>query len=226
MEGWKLIFWGPTSSILSKIGDFLLIFIGAMAILLLGWIIARVLSGLVQKVFQALKFNDVANKYGLTDILNKGGVTLTPTALLGALVYWAVIIVALAVTVDAIGLTVAADILEKIIGYIPNVIVAVFVVFIGMFVAGLISGAVRTMAANANLPRAEFLASISKGAILVLTAVLALDALNIASFFVTTTFQIFFAAVCFMLALAFGLGGKDLAAKVLWDFYNKQNMNK
>ena len=53
-----------------------------------------------------------------------------------------------------------------------------------------------------------------------------LEELNIASFFVTTTFQIFFAAVCFALALAVGLGGKDLAAKILWDFYNKQGMTK
>jgi hypothetical protein len=76
------------------------------------------------------------------------------------------------------------------------------------------------------MSRAELLASITKAGIMVFTVVSALEQLKIATFFVTTTFQIFFAAVCLALALAFGLGGKDLAARLLWDFYNQQNEKK
>lgn len=224
--GWEQIIMEPVKNMLNKVAVFIPLLVGALVILLVGWIIAKVLSGLLQKALEALKFNDFAAKIGLSDILAKGNVAMAPTALLGAVVYWAVMIVVLAVAVDAIGMTVAASLLEKVSGYIPNVASAVFVTIVGMFFASMISGVIKAAAANASLPRAELLGSIAKGAILLFTTVIVLEELNIASFFVTTTFHIFFAALCLALALAFGLGGKDLAAKILWDFFNKQNMNK
>ncbi|MBF0122961.1 MAG: hypothetical protein HQL21_06095 [Candidatus Omnitrophica bacterium] len=226
MSGWEQIIMDPVKSMLEKVAVFIPILIGAIMILLAGWVIAKILSGIVQKALEGLKFNDFSSKIGLADLLTKGNVTLSSAALIAALVYWAIMIVVLAVVVDALGLRVAANLMEKISGYIPSVASAVFVTVVGMFLARLVSGIVKTAAANANLPRAEFLGSIAKGAILVFTTVIVLEELNIASFFVTTTFHVFFAALCLALALAFGLGGKDLAAKILWDFFNKQNMNK
>ena len=226
MSGWQQIIMDPVKSMLEKIAVFIPILFGAIMILLAGWIIAKILSGIVQKALEGLKFNNFSSKIGLSDLLTKGNVALSSSALIAALVYWAIMIVVLAVVVDALGLRVAANLLEKISGYIPNVASAVFVTIVGMFFANLVSGVVKAAAANANLPRVEFLGSLAKGAILVFTTVIVLEELNIASFFVTTTFHVFFAALCLALALAFGLGGKDLAAKILWDFFNKQNMNK
>ncbi len=226
MLEWNQVIMEPVKNMLNKIAVFVPVLVGALVILLIGWIVARILSGLVQKALDGIKFNDFSGKIGLSDLLSKGNVVLSPSALIAAVVYWALMIVTLAITVDAIGLPVAAQILEKVSGYIPNVASAIFVTVVGMFFASVVSGVVRAAAANAGLPRAEFLASIAKGAILVFTTVIVLEELHVASFFVTTTFQIFFAAVCFALALAFGLGGKDLAAKILWDFFNKQSMNK
>ncbi len=226
MSGWQQIIMDPVKSMLEKIAVFIPMLFGAIMILLAGWVIAKILSGIVQKALEGLKFNDFSGKIGLADLLTKGNVALSSAALIAALVYWAIMIVVFAVVVDALGLRVAANILEKLSGYIPCVASSIFVAIVGMFFANLVSGVVKAAAANANLPRAEFLGSIAKGAILVFTTVVVLEELNIASFFVTTTFHIFFGALCLALALAFGLGGKDLAAKILWDFFNKQNMNK
>jgi hypothetical protein len=226
MTGWDQIIMEPVKTMLNKVALFVPVLFAALVILLAGWIIAKVVSGLVQKALDGVKFNDFSAKIGFSDLLSKGNVALSPSALLAAVVYWAAMIVVFAVTVDAVGLNVAAGLLVKVSSYIPNVASAIFVLIVGMFLANLVSGIVKATASNAGVNRAEFLGSIAKGAILVFTTVVVLEELNIASFFVTTTFQIFFAAVCFALALAFGLGGKDLAAKILWDFFNKQNMNK
>lgn len=226
MEGWQQIIVEPVKSMLEKIAVFVPILFGAILILLVGWIIAKVLSGLVQRGLEAVKFNHFSIKIGMADLLNKGNVSLSPAALIAALVYWGLMIVVFAIVVDALGLRVAAQLLERISSYIPSVASAVFVAIVGMFLANLVSGVIKAAAANANLPRAELLGSIAKGAILLFTTVIVLEELNIAGLFVTTTFHVFFAALCLALALAFGLGGKDLAAKILWDFFNKQNMNK
>lgn len=226
MYGLDQIILDPVKTMVMKVASFVPVLFGALVILLAGWIIAKVISGLVQKGLEAIKFNDFSAKIGLTDLLTKGSVSLAPTALLVSAVYWAAMIVVFAITVDAIGLNVAATLLVKVSSYIPNVISAVFVLIVGMFLANLISGVIKATASDAGLSRAEFLGSIAKGAILVFTTVVVLEELNVASFFVTTTFQIFFGATCLALALAFGLGGKDLASKILWDFFNKQNINK
>ncbi|MEI6437801.1 MAG: hypothetical protein WCO69_03510 [Candidatus Omnitrophota bacterium] len=226
MYGWDQIILDPVKTMITKVASFVPVLFGALVILLAGWIIAKVASGLVQKALEAIKFNDISAKIGLTDLLSKGNVPLSPSALLVSAVYWSGMIVVFAITVDAIGLNVAAALLVKVSSYIPNVISAIFVLIVGMFLANLISGVIKATASDAGLARAEFLGSIAKGAILLFTTVVVLEELNIASFFVTTTFQIFFAAICLALALSFGLGGKDLAAKILWDFFNKQNINK
>ncbi len=226
MTGWDQVIMEPVKTMLDSIFLFIPQLLGAILILLVGWIVAKVLSGLVQKLMDQLKFNDFSAKIGLAEMLSKGGVTCTAAVLLSGLVYWAILIIVFAVAVDSIGLTVAAKLLEKVTSYIPNVAAAVFVTVVGMFIANVIAVIVKTAATNAHVDRAELLASITRGAILIFTAVMALDQLDISTFFVSTTFQVFFAAVCFALALAFGLGGKDLAAKILWDFYNKQNVGR
>ncbi|MBF0331539.1 MAG: hypothetical protein HQL17_06345 [Candidatus Omnitrophica bacterium] len=226
MGGWNQIVIVPLTNMLNTVAVYLPFLFGAMIILLIGWIIAKTIASVVQQVLERLKFNELSAQIGLTDILNKGGLSLSPAALLSSFVYWVLFIVVLATTMQAIGLEVAAKLLERVMGYVPNVVSAVFVVVVGMFLANLVTGIVKAAANNAKLARAELLASIAKGGILIFTAVSALEQLNIATFFVTTTFQIFFAAVCLALALAFGIGGKDLAARILWDFYNQQNEKK
>jgi hypothetical protein len=226
MGGEKALILEPLKNMLNTVAIYLPFLFGALLILFIGWVVAQVLSALVQKGLDRLKFNEFSAKLGLTELLTKGGLFISPSNLMAAFVYWVLMIVVLATTLQAIGLEVAAQLLERVMTYIPSVIAAVFVLIVGMFMANFVSGVVRAAAKNVNLSRAELLAGITKAAILIFTWVSALEQLNIATFFVTTTFQVFFAAVCFALALAFGLGGKDLAARILWDFYNQQNEKK
>jgi hypothetical protein len=226
MGGEKQLIMEPLKNMLNTVAIYLPFLFGALLILFIGWVVAKLLSSLVEKGLDKVKFNEFSAKLGLSELLTKGGLYVSPTSLVSAFVYWVLMIVVLATTLQAIGLEVAAKLLERVTGYVPSVIAAVFVLIVGMFLANFVSGAVRAAAKNMNLNRAELLAGITKTAILVFTWVSALEQLSIATFFVTTTFQIFFAAVCLALALSFGLGGKDLAARILWDFYNQQNEKK
>ncbi len=226
MVQWTQVITDPLKNMLNTVAVYLPFLFGALIILLIGWIAAKVLSELVKNGLDRLKFNEFAAKIGLTELLDHGGLHVSASVLLAGFVYWVSMMVVVATTLQAIGLEIAAKLLERVTGYVPNVISAIFVIIVGMFLANLISGVVRAAGKNARVPRAELLASLTKGAILFFTYMSALQQLNITALFVTTTFQIFFAAVCLALALAFGLGGKDLAARVLWDFYNQQNEKK
>jgi len=212
---WQVLIIEPTREMLTSIANFIPTLIGALVILVLGWVIAGIIKGLVNRILQLIKFDVVADKAGVSNILSKGNIKLTARQMISALAYWLVMIMVLVMVVNALGLTVASQLLEGLLSYIPNVIAAIFVLVLGMFLGNIVSGIVRTAASNANMPKPQMLGNISQWAILIFAVTIALRQLGIAPLLVTTTFNILFAGICLALALAFGLGGKDAAAKYL-----------
>jgi hypothetical protein len=186
-------------------------------------VIAKLVRGLVSRLLTAIRFEAIAQKAGIPKILSKGGIKLTARQMISALAYWLVMIMVLVMVVNALGLTVASQLLEGLLAYIPNVIAAIFVLVLGMFLGNIVSGIVRTAASNANLPKPQMLGNISQWAILIFAATISLRQLGIAPLLVTTTFNILFAGICLALALAFGLGGKDAAARYLEELRKRQS---
>jgi len=117
--------------------------------------------------------------------------------------------------VNALHLTVAALLLNQIVTYIPHVIAAVFILSIGMFVAVLVSKTINTVAVNAGLRQPQLLAKISETIIVVLAIIMALEQLQISTTILNLVMSIILGSIGVALALAFGLGGKDAAAKII-----------
>jgi hypothetical protein len=125
--------------------------------------------------------------------------------------------------VDALGLPKASDVLASLFAYIPKVIAALLVLVVAMFLATCVSGIVRVAAGNAKLPNPQLLAGVSRWAIIVFAVTIALGELGIGTLLVTATFNIILGSICLALALAFGLGGKDAAAKYLEELKQKRS---
>jgi len=212
----------PVQEMLTRMVGYLPTLLGALIILIVGWIIAKAIRGIVNRVLKLIRFDKLADKAGISEILHKGGLKATTSEVLSGLVYWLVIIMVLVMVVNALGMPQASSILESLFTYIPNVIAAIFVLVIGMFLASFVSGIVRTAASNANLPKPDMLAGISRWAIIIFATTISLKELGIAPLLVTTTFNIIFGGVCLALALAFGLGGKDAVAKYLEQLQKKR----
>ena len=211
----------PVREMLSQVAGFVPILVGALLILAFGYIFAKVMRDLVLRVLKAMRFDNISDKAGISEILDKGGIKLSASEILGSLVYWLVIVMVLVMTVNALGLTIASQLLERLFAYIPNVISAIFVLVLGMFLANVISGIVYAAARNTNVPNPEILGKISRWAIIVFATTISLEELGIAPLLVGTTFNILFGSICLGLALAFGLGGKDAAARFIEEMRKK-----
>lgn len=218
---WSTVIADPIKEMLTRLAAFIPNLVGALLILIAGWIIAIVVKALAGKILNALRFDAIAHKAGITKILTKGGVKHTSTQILSSLVYWMVMIMVLIMVVNALGLTVASQLLDGLLSYIPRVIAALFVLVVGMFLGTLVSGIVRTAALNANFPHPELLSGLSQYSIVIFAFMISLGQLGIATILVNTTFNILFGAICLALALAFGLGGRDAAAKYVDDLMKK-----
>jgi hypothetical protein len=220
---WQSLIITPIREMLTKILGYLPTLLGALLILIVGWIVAKIIKRLIETLLKAVRFDALADKAGITGILKKGNLKITAGELISGLVYWLVIIMVLVMVVNALGLPKASDVLASLFAYVPNVIAALFVLVVAMFLASFVSGIVQTAAGNANLPRPELYAGVSRWAIIIFAVTIALGELGIATLLVTTTFNIILGGVCLALALAFGLGGKDTAAKYLDDLMKRRS---
>ena len=134
---------------------YLPVLLGALIILIVGWIVAKAVRRIVDWLLKAVRFNAMADKTGISEVLRKGDLKITAREVVSSMVYWLIIIMVLVMTVDALGLPKASDILTSLFAYIPKVIVALLVLVVAMFLAGFVSGIVRIAAGNAKLPKPE-----------------------------------------------------------------------
>jgi len=223
-----VIEWGnlivvPVREMLTKIMAYLPVLLGALIILIVGWIVAKAIRRIVDWLLKTVRFDMMADKAGISEVLRKGNLKTNAREVVSGLVYWLIMIMVLVMVVNALGLPKASDILASLFAYIPNVIGALFVLVVAMFLANFVSGIVRTAAGNANLPKPELLAGISQWAIIIFAVTISLGELGIGTLLVTTTFNIILGGIVLALALAFGLGGKDAAARYLEELRQKRS---
>ena len=220
---WENLIAEPVREMLTTIINYLPVLLGALVILIAGWIVAKLVKRALDWVLKTVRFDKLADKTGISAILKKGDLKITAREVVSGLVYWLVIIMVLVMVVNALGLPRASDVLESLFAYIPNVIAALFVLVVALFLASFVSGIVHTAAGNANLPRPEIFAGVSRWAIVVFAATISLEELGIAPLLVSTTFNIVLGGVCLALALAVGLGSKDAVARYLDELKEKRS---
>jgi len=206
---------GAWNAFATKITAFLPELIGAIIIFVVGWIIARLVKMGVEKLLKLVRFNTATEKTGVNKFLKKGEIVKAPSEIVGTLVYWFIMILVLIASLDALGLPIVSDMLNSIFLYIPNVVAAIIVLVLGFLMGSLLSAVVRTAASNAGLKNAEGLGKLSLYAIVVFAASIALIQLGIGEEIVVSAFGLVFGAAALALALAFGLGGRDVAADYL-----------
>jgi hypothetical protein len=222
-SNWQSLIIAPVREMLTKILGYLPTLLGALIILIVGWIVAKIIKRLIEVLLKAVRFDTLADKAGITGILKKGDLKITASEVVSGLVYWLVIIMVLVMVVNALGLPQSSEVLASLFAYVPKVIAALFVLVVAMFLASFVSSIVRTAAGNANLPRPEMYAGVSRWAIIIFAATIALGELGIGTLLVTATFNIILGGVCLGLALAFGLGGKEAAARYLDELMKRRS---
>lgn len=210
-----MIFWEQIVAFLPKM-------LGVILILLLGYIIAKVIKTIFVRFLKLIKFDVLTDKSGIEGFLKEGGVTRTAIDIIGALVYWLIMLIAILAALNSLGLSVASDLFNQIIMFIPNIIVAVVVLIIGLFLSRFTAVLVTSYFKQVGVDHADGFGKLAQYGILIFVVSIVLTQLNIGTEIVTNAFQLLFGAVCLALALAFGLGGRDWAAKNIDKFFGEK----
>ncbi len=197
--------------------------LGALIILVIGWIIAKLLKRLFVKLLRVVRFSFLTEKSGIEKFLRDGGVKHDSIDILGTLLYWIIMLIVIMATLNSLNLTAASALFNEIMLYIPNVVVAIVILIIGIYLARMVSQIIKTSLKSMQEKTSDLISQISYIVIIILTIFLTLGQLNIAQNIVSSAFQIIFGAICLALALAFGLGGREKAAEILNDLLKRKN---
>ena len=215
--------WVPSAKmVLVQVGLFVSNLILVLIIFIIGWLVSKyVIKNGVTKLLKLVKLDDLSRKIELDAILAKGGINNELSELVGIICYWLSLLVTFVVGLNAVGLTVAADLLQKIVLFVPNIIAAVFILIVGMFAAVLLRNIVRVSASNAGITQANLFGNIAEVVIIVFAAAVALEQLQIGGRIIDLTVSIILGSFGLGFALAFGLGCKDIVGKSVGDFLSK-----
>jgi flagellar biosynthesis protein FliQ len=205
----------PLRVFLRQAGEFLPRIVIALVIFIVGWILAKVARFAIVRGLRAVNFHVVTQRAGLDGFFKDGGIRADTTEIIALIVYWLVILGALVVGFNTLGLIYVTDLLGRVILFVPKVLVALLVLAFGAYFARFIANAVTAYCKNVHMQDAELLGRLAQYAILTFVILIALDQVNIGGDIVRQSFLIILAGVVFALALAFGLGGKEWAAELL-----------
>lgn len=187
----------------------------ALALLIAGWLLAKLVRRLLIRLMRAGRIDEFAERSGLDDVLVRGGVEHTTVTIIAGTVYWLILAAVFIVLLDALGLRTAEVLLERLAIFIPNLVVAIGILVFGSLLARVVGGLVFGYLSNVGSAAAAPIGTLARYALLVFTLFMAAEQLAIETEVLVSAFQIAFAALCLAAALAFGLGGRDWAAGVI-----------
>ncbi len=205
----------PLRVFLRQVGDFLPRLALALVVLIAGWFLAKAARFAIVRGLRAVNFHVVTQRAGLDGFLRDGGIESDSTEILGLLVYWVVILGALLVAFNSLGLAYVTDVLMRVLLFVPRVMVAILILAFGAYFARFIGNAITAYCRNIHIQDADLLGRLAQYAIVTFVVLIALDQVNIGGDIVRQSFLIVLAGLVFALALAFGLGGRDWAAEIL-----------
>ncbi len=202
--------------------------LGFLVILILGWLIASLVEKGVAALLRTIRFNELSQRAGLADFVNKMGTRTDTAGLLAAVVKWFIRLIALVVAFDALGLPAVSEVLRQLLLWLPNVVVALVVLVIGGLLARALSNVVRGAAAKSSLGDPELLAKVASSLVWAFAIVVAVNQIGIATTLVNTLFMAVVGAIALALGLSFGLGGRETAAEIVrrWAQRGRENQGR
>lgn len=216
------LFLSAINTLWDQLASFVPQLLAAILLLILGWLLARVARSGLERLLKAINFDAIIHKSGLEASIQQGGLNMSVSSILGHLVYWMIILVMIVTVSNSLNLPMVADLFERVVLYIPNVIVAILVLVFGTILARFINRIVFAWLTGVGFAGALTVSTFSEYAMMVFVFFAALEQLQIANELITAAFIIAFGAVGLAFAIAFGLGAKDAAQRVIEQLYDEQ----
>jgi hypothetical protein len=213
----------PVTQLLGQILVKLPSFVAAVLLLLLGMVLGKIVRAFLERFLKVIRMDEYTEMVKLNELLARLGFGRSPAFVVAFLVYWLIILIFLVAAANAVQLTIVSELLQRFALFIPKLIGAVLVMAGGLLFGHLVSEIVLNAARANKLDAAMALSKAVRLVVIVFAGIMALEQIGLDTTILTSSIQIVLASVGLGLAIAFGLGGKDVAAEIIKELVTRQN---
>lgn len=221
-EIWKVAISDSINKFLGKVITFLPNLLAMITILIIGFLIAWIVKKLIFRFLKAIQFDKVSERWGLVEVLSKGGLTYSPASLLSRFFYWIIVLITLIMGINALDVPATQNFIAQFFNYLPHLFAAILILIVGYLIAIFLGQAALIAAVNAQMESAKLLGRSIRWFILILSLTMALYHLGIAEKVIIAAFTIIFGGIVLALAISFGWGGRELAKDFLERLYKRK----
>lgn len=196
---------------------------GAIFLIILGWIIAKILAYIVRKALKLVGFDKASEKINVQEMLGRINITRTPSQLIGKFVYWIIILLFFVTASDTLGWTVVSESIVSLISYLPKLFSAIIIFIIGFYIATFVKQGLKGILESLAVSSANIISGISFYIILVIISLTALDQAGVDTAILTSNVTVVIGGIILAFAVSFGIGSRDILSNILASFYTKGN---
>ena len=204
---------------LNRFISFLPALLGALLIVVIGWLISGLIAKLIERGLKAVGLESAVERSGIGEFVRRSGTKLSVSGVIAALVKYSIFLIFVQAAANVLGIPQLTEIINRIILFIPNVIVAMAIIVIGSFIAQFLSGLVRSSVSELGVGNPNLLAKLTQYAVIGFAVIAAIDQLGIAATVINTLLIGLIGSVALAVGLAFGLGGREVAAQITQKWY-------
>lgn len=216
---WTELFGEIISNVLSWLPNL----VGAVLLVLLGWVVASLVQLILGGMLRRLRLDRLAERAGISQLLDNAGLESSASKLIARIIYWLVLLVFLLAAVESLGLVGVAQAINGLVAYLPNVLAAALILLLGGLIANFVGDTVSALTTQAGVVTGPVLGQIVRYVLLGFILILALQQLGIQTDLLTAAAVALVAALALALALAFGFGSRELARNIMAGFHAKES---
>ncbi len=211
--------WYSFTNALNSFMSFLPALVGAIIVLIIGWIISGFLAKLIVKALNMIGFERAVQNSGISDFIRRSGTKWTISQMIGEMIKWFIRLIFIQAAANILRMPQLTTIINSIVLFIPNLVVALVIVVIGSLIAKFLSGAVRASVSEMGVGSPNLLATLTQYAVVGFAVIAAANQIGVAAVVVNTLFIGFVAAIALAVGLALGLGGREVGAQITQSLY-------
>jgi hypothetical protein len=222
LDPWTQSLVAAMTALWTKVAVFIPNLFVALILVLLGFVVAKLLDTLLSKLLGKIGLDRLMAGTGLTKLLSRAGIQVPVSTLIGKIIYWFVLLIFLVSAAESLGLERVSATLDVLASYLPKVFGAALVLVAGVLLAQLVSGLVRGAAEGVGLDYAHGLARIAQGFVIIISISVAIGQLEVKTDLLNTVIAIVLTSVGLAVALALGLGSREIVGQILAGIYVRE----
>lgn len=200
--------------------------LGAVIVLLIAWLLARLVSGGFERLLRTVKFDTLAQRLQLTHFVQQMGIQMSPSALIGRFIYWIFVLLIIASAAETLNWTLVSELIQKFLSYLPKLVIGIVVFIGGSYLASLARDFIRSSTGSLGISTGRILSSVMYYLLLIMVVLTAMEQASIDTRILSTNLLMIIGAIMLAAAISYGFASRDVLSNILAGFFNRRTFQK